>query len=85
MTDYPIDCESAMRQLFDFLDEELTDERMSDVREHLMSCSRCLPHHDFERAFLQALASTRVEHVAPSELRGRVLDSLRKAGFIAPG
>ena len=84
MTDHPIDCESAMRQLFDFLDEELTDERMREVREHLMSCSRCLPHHDFEQAFLQALASTRVGHVMPPELRGRVLGALREAGF-APG
>lgn len=84
MTDIQSDCERAMRQLWDYLDEELTDERMSDVREHLMSCSRCLPHHDFERAFLQALASTRGDHVMPPELRGRVLGALRQAGF-APG
>ena len=84
MTDYPIDCERAMRQLWDYLDDELTAERMREIREHLMSCSRCLPHHDFERAFLEALASTRDEHAAPSELRGRVLESLRQAGF-APG
>lgn len=84
MTDIQSDCERAMRQLWDYLDEELTNERMSDVREHLMSCSRCLPHHDFERAFLQALASTRGDHVMPPELRGRVLGALRQAGF-APG
>lgn len=84
MTDIQGDCERAMRQLFDYLDEELTDERMGQVREHLMSCSRCLPHHDFEQTFLEALASTRVEHVMPPELRGRVLGALRQAGF-APG
>ena len=84
MTDIPIDCDRAMRQLFDYLDEELTAERMREVREHLISCSRCLPHHDFEKAFLQALANTRGEHVMPPELRGRVLGALRLAGF-APG
>lgn len=84
MTHAPLDCDRAMRQLFDYLDEELTDERMREVREHLTSCSRCLPHHDFERAFLQALASTREGRAAPTELRGRVLELLRRAGF-APG
>ena len=38
MTDCPrdsIDCRSAVQKLWDYLDEELTPERMDAVREHL--------------------------------------------------
>ena len=77
-----IDCRSAVEQLWDYLDEELTPERMDDVRRHLERCGDCLPHHDFGRAFLAALASAREgEARAPETLRRRVLETLRAAGF----
>ena len=76
-----VDCTAAMRQLWDYLDEELNTERMGKVREHLESCQRCWPHHDFERAFLDALARTRSERLMPDELRRRVLASLEGEGY----
>jgi anti-sigma factor RsiW len=68
MPDVPdIDCLTAVRQLWDFLDDELTDERMAMVRQHLAQCRRCLPHHDFAKLFLQAVRATREEHLMPAE------------------
>jgi mycothiol system anti-sigma-R factor len=79
-----IDCRTAVQQLWDYLDQELTPERMNDVRRHLEQCGQCLPHHDYARVFLAALSSARdSEARAPDTLRHRVLESLRAAGFSA--
>ena len=78
-----LDCREAMRQLFDFLDEELTPDRMEAVRAHIDVCARCYPHYDFERAFLFAIAATRRDQPASGELRLRVTDALRREGLLA--
>lgn len=77
------ECEGAMRQLWDYLDSELTAERMDAVRAHLAICSKCYPHYDFEKIFLEALAATRRDHASPEQLRERVMDALRAEGFAA--
>jgi anti-sigma factor (TIGR02949 family) len=76
-----IDCQDAMRQLWDYLDEELTEERMAAIREHLAVCQQCYPHYDFERAFLDAVASSRNERRAPGALRLKIRAVLREAGL----
>ena len=79
-----IDCRTAVQQLWDYLDEELTPERMNDVRGHLERCKSCLPHHDYARAFLAALSEAKKNDArAPDALRKRVMDNLRAAGFSA--
>ena len=84
MSDCPrdsVDCRSAVQKLWDYLDEELTPERMDAVREHLERCGSCLPHHDYARAFLEALTTARPATCAPTALRQSVLEKLREAGF----
>ncbi len=76
-----IDCEGAKRQLWDYLDGELTPERMTAIRAHLHACRPCACREGFERAFLQALATARADATAPPALRERVLSLLRDAGF----
>ena len=79
-----LDCQAAMRQLWDYLDGELSAERMEAMRAHLAVCARCYPHYDFERAFLDAVAATRRAHAAPGVLRERVMSALKTAGW-TPG
>jgi anti-sigma factor (TIGR02949 family) len=76
-----IDCRTAVQQLWDYLDGELTEDRMASVRAHIETCRDCLPHHDFGRTFLEALRRTRTEHSAPADVRDRVLKRLRDAGL----
>jgi mycothiol system anti-sigma-R factor len=77
-----IDCRTAVQKLWDYLDNELTPERMEDVRQHLEKCRDCLPHHEYGRVFLAALSAARESEArAPDKLRRRVMDSLRAAGF----
>jgi len=81
---HEIDCRTAVQQLWDYLDQELTAERMAEVRGHLERCRSCLPHHDYARTFLAALSKAREDDArAPDVLRRRVMDSLRAAGFSA--
>jgi len=75
------ECADVLRQLWDFLDEELTPERMVSVRAHLDRCAGCYPEYDFERIFLDAVAATGRQRCASAELRERILEQLRFAGF----
>ena len=76
-----MDCYDVVRQLWDYLDGELTDESMAAIRAHLAQCRQCYPQFDFERTFLDALAATRRERPAPNMVRRKVLAKLRKAGL----
>ena len=76
-----IDCRTAVQQLWDFLDEELTAERMRAVHQHLQQCAHCLPHAQFAERFLAALQATRDDRPCPSVVRRRVMDALATAGL----
>ncbi len=76
-----LDCDAVMRQLWDYLDGELTEERMAAIREHLALCARCYPQFEFERTFLETLARVRREHSHYEGLRERVLAALRHEGL----
>lgn len=78
-----LDCDAVMRQLWDYLDGELTPELEAAVRAHLTICKRCFPQHNFEETFLKALAASRREHSRPDAVKARVLAALRAAGFAA--
>jgi mycothiol system anti-sigma-R factor len=72
-----------MAMLWDYLDGELGPERERRLREHLEICRPCLKHHDFERAFLDALATARQGDTASPALRERVTSELRQRGLLA--
>jgi anti-sigma factor (TIGR02949 family) len=76
-----LDCSDVMRQLWDYLDHELTPDRMDAVAAHLAVCHRCYPQYNFERAFLRALKGARDEGLAPPALHGRVLAALHEEGL----
>ena len=78
---HAIDCQTAVRQLWDYLDDELDDARMIEVRQHLVTCKSCLPHAEFGRRFIQALSRAREHHVMPPAVRSQVMASLAAAGF----
>jgi anti-sigma factor (TIGR02949 family) len=78
-----LDCDAVMRQLWDYLDGELSPEREESIHAHLAVCQRCYPQYDFERAFLKALAASRREHSRPQDVKARVLAALQAEGFAA--
>jgi anti-sigma factor (TIGR02949 family) len=76
-----IDCAMAIRKLWDYLDEELDDQRMLEVREHLNECSACLPHAEFGKKFLTVLHQVRARQLMPLDARAQVMSALSYAGY----
>ena len=77
----PIDCSTAVSRLWDYLDEELDEQRLQEVQRHLDECASCLPHADFGRRFLEALNGARQRHLIPPETRAAVMAALAQDGF----
>lgn len=76
-----IDCRTAVQKLWDYLDAELDEKRMAEVRQHLETCRHCLPHAQFGRRFMEALDRARDRHVMPPVVRAQVMAVLQDAGF----
>ncbi|HJR63737.1 MAG TPA: zf-HC2 domain-containing protein [Gemmatimonadaceae bacterium] len=76
-----LDCDAVMRQLWDYLDGELTSDRVAAIRAHLALCERCYPQYEFERTFLETVARARREHPDPGRVQEHVMAALRADGF----
>jgi mycothiol system anti-sigma-R factor len=69
-------CETALENLYLFLDEEIDTASIEDIQSHIDSCSSCLTAYDLERV-VKALVSRSCSEKAPEPLRERVLYSIR--------
>lgn len=76
-----IDCATTIAELWDYLDQELTPERMEAVQRHLDRCAGCHPHLEFGARFLEALHRCRSESPMPESLRSAVLARLKREGL----
>ncbi|HEX4935139.1 MAG TPA: zf-HC2 domain-containing protein [Gemmatimonadaceae bacterium] len=70
-----------MQALWDYVDCELTPDRMAAMERHLAECTHCHPHAEFAERFLRAIHETRVDCGCPNEVRSKVLAKLREAGL----
>jgi len=75
-----IDCEEALRRLFEYLDAELLGESQREMEQHLERCRSCFSRVEFEKQLKAYTAELRSEPVPPAlELRIRkVLDSFKR-------
>ncbi len=74
-TDLP--CESALQELYLFLDGELTTDKRSQIKSHLDDCSPCFEAFDFE-AELRNVIAKRCRDEVPESLReavARIIDA----------
>jgi mycothiol system anti-sigma-R factor len=78
------DCESALEELYLFLDGELTDERRVTIRSHLDGCSPCFEAFDFE-AELRIVIAHRCKDSVPDQLRDRIASLLSEPAGPAEG
>lgn len=72
-----LDCESVMRQLWDYLDRQLTPETIAAIDGHLAKCQRCRPQADFRRAFERAVSAAREDAGDTGALRDRIRRALQ--------
>src|SRR3954454_12190405 len=69
------DCESALAEIYTYLDGELTDEKRHLIADHLDGCSPCVEAYDFE-AELRMVISRRCRDEVPETLRIRIAEKL---------
>ena len=77
----PIDCVTAVRRLWDFLDGRLATMAREEVELHLATCELCPPHFAFARRTLAGLAASTPPALPDDEearLRDRVRSALRR-------
>lgn len=82
MTITPIvSCREVVEVLWEYIDGELTEERMEVIRAHLIVCERCYPHYDFQKAFVKFVRRHGADP-APVGLRRKVFQMIleEKAG-----
>ena len=76
------DCNETLRELYQYLDGELTDDDRVHIQAHLDDCSPCLAAYDFE-AELRMVVRHRCIEQAPPELRARIAQALQQEGCSA--
>jgi anti-sigma factor RsiW len=82
----PIECETAVRRLWDYVDGRLPVLAHGEVQAHLATCILCAPSFAFARAMKEALgelgtpaALTQLDDEGPNALRARIQDVVRRA------
>jgi anti-sigma factor (TIGR02949 family) len=48
MTKHEIDCEQALRQIFEYVDQELGEAERATLERHLHTCQSCYSRAEFE-------------------------------------
>ncbi|MCU0625683.1 MAG: zf-HC2 domain-containing protein [Gemmatimonadaceae bacterium] len=81
----PIDCETAVRRLWDYIDGALAEHAAVEVATHLAACAKCPPHFAFARSFLLAVGRTATIAPHGAATRERVLRALEAEGFSRAG
>jgi len=71
-----IDCRAVTRQLYEYLDGELSPAAEAKVQAHLADCAHCFGLADFETAYLRFLEARTRARGAPAHLRQQILDEL---------
>lgn len=70
-------CADVERLLWRFIDRELDDVTVEELRRHLRFCDDCGDRHEFE-VRLRAIIRQKCAGRAPESLRRRVLELLRE-------
>lgn len=71
-----INCQDCVRALNPYLDRELSDEDIQQVRQHLDACRGCMHVYQFQESLRRLVRVRCHEEVAPESLRTRITVSL---------
>ncbi len=80
-----MDCETAARALYDYLDGRLPNATVLAVQRHVETCATCAGHYRFARRVLDLIPAAMPLDGDSGALRLKVIESLKAEGFVAPG
>ncbi|MCO6413058.1 MAG: zf-HC2 domain-containing protein [Thiogranum sp.] len=66
-----IGCEEALKQLLEYLDQELGEQHSHEVDQHLSTCRSCYSRMEFEKRLKQRLQDAGRQEV-PDTLKDRI-------------
>jgi mycothiol system anti-sigma-R factor len=69
-------CEEILRDLYPYLDDELSDDARAEIQGHLDDCLDCLHVYDFHAELRAVIAKKCREHTVPPGLMEKVKDCL---------
>ncbi|MCE2941447.1 MAG: anti-sigma factor family protein [Gemmatimonadota bacterium] len=78
------ECLAVVRAMYDYLDEELTAERLAEMQGHLAACAGCREHVEMARCFLARLSALPVDEQDCAALAERVRAALRREAGLPP-
>ena len=67
-----INCQEAVKKLYEYLDRQLTEEEAVEVIEHLERCPPCNDHFRFEEGILTRVSQACRQVEVPATLLERV-------------
>lgn len=74
-----VDCAGAMDRLHSYVDRELTQVELGEVRMHLEDCPPCARHFDFEEHLKLLVHRKACPETAPQHLLRKILSSINQA------
>lgn len=72
------DCNETLREIYEYLDGELTHEEKAKLHQHLEECQPCFEAFDFEAELREVIRKRCTENV-PDSLRNKVRLALEQA------
>ena len=75
-----VDCGAAVRQLWDYLDGELTPDRVTLIKDHLAHCGTCFRAFEIQEELLRRVRETAAPADDPglAELERTVREMIRR-------
>jgi mycothiol system anti-sigma-R factor len=67
------DCREVLDKVYAYIDGELTDHDVVEIRVHLDECSPCLKEYDLDKVVKQLVAKHCGSDPVPADLRSKVL------------
>jgi|CXWL01.1.fsa_nt_gi anti-sigma factor (TIGR02949 family) len=78
------DCTTVGRQIWDYLDHEMTAERREVINAHIRACRDCFSLVRFDAAFLQRVRAVKDTPLFVDDLRQRLAAAMREQGVAPP-
>lgn len=78
-----MECEAAVRALYDYLDGRLPTATELSVSAHIETCRNCASHFTFARRVLELVPAALPLAGEATALRARIVESLKAAGYAA--
>jgi mycothiol system anti-sigma-R factor len=70
---HDVDCSEVLQRVYVFLDNELEDASIDEIRQHLEECAPCLDQYDLERCVKKLVHRSCGGEHAPDSLRMKIL------------